>query len=314
MIGKSYFKFATTVLPWNNNFVRQVEKFFDPTSYSQKEIRGILGYSMGLQLFMNYPNIDQLGDVCKTYPGETLLPYTHWLDIVEADERWQFLIRHNYMPNKLHNVPMNIETKDGLEHRTLEEKEFYDYTLLMGEKFSDRLKEYMKDEEMVKKRMEDKEEVGEEIWTGVQKDVHALRKGAMEEAKTELFRWGQVKDPDPQGKDYKLLKDAWEVIKKHEAYFSYSGSGVKVGKYTLNKSELFEFNERVTVEYAKLFMRKIYNRKSSDTIKGWKEKVEIEETGKTRWDFEIEGLRTEATAKVKDEMFKELKALGREVE
>jgi len=313
MIGKSYFKFATTVLPWNNNFVRQVEKFFDPTSYSQKEIRGILGYSMGLQLFINYPNIDQLGDVCKTYPGETLLPYTHWLNIVEADERWQFLIRHNYMPNKLHNVPMNIETKDGLEHRTLEEKEFYDYTLLMGEKFSDRLKEYMKDEEMVKKRMEDKEEVGEEIWTGVQKDVHALRKGAMEEAKTELFRWGQVKDPDPQGEDYKLLKDAWEVIKENKAYFPYSGSGVKVGKYTLNKSELFEFNERVTVEYAKLFM-KMYNRKSSDTLKRWKEKVEIEETGKTRWDFEIGALWTEAKAEVKDKMFKELKALGKEVE
>jgi len=323
--AKSYFKFYSSALPTNWNIVKQFTKLLDPTQYSQKDIKSILAYASSIYLFYDkegkadiglYPNIGVFGYEAKFWPATSQFPYDAILGLIEDKPSLKFAAKYNSIPMKLYNTPRLVETEDGLEKRSLTTDEWHEFVSRVEMLSRNMVDEYRKNEEHIKERLEDRvETTSGEIVTGVQYDIQVSMRGrATEQATTELLRWGMVKDPDPQGEDYELLKNAWNAIKKHKAHFPYSGSGVKVGKYTLNKSELFEFNERVTVEYTKLFMRKIYNRKSSDTIKRWKEKVEIEETGKTKWDFEIEGLRTEATAKVKDEMFKELKALGKEVE
>jgi hypothetical protein len=81
-----YLGFAAKPLPQNINLIRQMWKWFDPTSYSKKELKDVLSYVAGLEKLTGRPTIDQLGEEVKTYPGETLVPYTHWFDIKEVDD------------------------------------------------------------------------------------------------------------------------------------------------------------------------------------------------------------------------------------
>jgi len=219
-IAKQYIGFMSRPLPQNINLIQQIWKMFDPTSYSQKDIKSILAYAAGIQHFVNYPSIDQLGDEVQTYPGETLLPYTHWMGLKGKDPRWEFLAKHNAIPVKIYNRAMRIETEDLPEKRKLTEEELHDYSKRTGELFSKYLNEYRDDTEKVAERMEDKIEVekanGEtETISGVQEDVEKLWKRAKDDAETELFWWGIVKEEMP---------DTWALIKKHKAYQPYATS------------------------------------------------------------------------------------------
>ncbi len=242
---KSYLGFATRPLPQNNNAIQQIWKVFDPTSYSQSEIKGMLGYAMGIQHFTNKPTIDQLGNTITSYPGETLMPYTHWLNIKGKDERWKFLAKYNAIPNKIYNRTMQIEGQDGIEKRKLEEDELYDYTFRAGGLFSDSLEAYMEDTAKVEKRAKDileREKSNGEIEkiSGIREDVEKLWQKAKDEAEMELFRWGSVKETMPE---------VWGLIKKHKAYFPYSTSK-ETDDYKWSKEDLYMFNNLATVRYA----------------------------------------------------------------
>jgi len=243
---KSYLGFATRPLPQNNNAIQQIWKMFDPESYPQSDIKGMLMYAGGIQHFAKYTAVDQLGDAVTSYPGETLLPYTHWLKIKGQDGRWKFLAKNNAIPNKIYNRVMQIETDKGIDKRKLEQEELYDYSKRAGNIFSDKVVQYMSDKEKVAKR---EKEIGEreksngeiERISGVREDIEKLWADAKKQAEMELFRWGSVKEDMPK---------EWELIKKNEAYLPYQKTKTTDG-YKWTDSELYEFNNKVTLEYAK---------------------------------------------------------------
>jgi len=184
-IVKNYFGFVARPLPWQNNFVNQVEKLLDPVSYSQKEIKQIVAYSVGIQRFVNEPNIDIFGEVVKTYPGETLMPYTHWAGIKGDDRRWKFLAEYNAIPNKIYNQTMLIEKDPDTGRpvkRRLEPDEFRKYTQIAGKRFDEKLRRYIGTGQYVQ-RSRIVFGVGEDEQTGVQIDVDQLWTDARADAR-----------------------------------------------------------------------------------------------------------------------------------
>lgn len=251
-VAKRYLSFASRPLPQNVNMVRQVAKFFDPTSYSRKDIQEILAYSAGLEHFVNNPSIDQLGDEVKTYPGETLMPYTHWFNLKGGDERWEFLAKYNSIPKKIFNTQRNIEVADeGFERRKLTSDEFYEYAKLAGNKFSDKLRVYMAKDDISDRAKEIiVDEVTGDKMTRVQQDVDDIRKASQKEAVTELFMWGVAK----QEKSKK-----YEIAKKYGAIKPYQSSKqvtINEKKYNLSDAELYRMNTYATLLYLDNLMLK----------------------------------------------------------
>lgn len=251
-VVRSYVGFMSRALPENNNAIQQIWKIFDPTAYSQNDIKGMLGYASGLQHFLNRPVLDQLGDEVKTYPGETLMPYTHWLNLKGNDPRWQFLAKNNAIPNKIYNHVVQIETKKGIDKRNFEPDELFDYTKRAGKLFSESLVEYMKDKEKTAQREKefierDKGNGETERISGVREDVEKLWADAKDQAMVELFRWGSVKENMPR---------TWDLIKKYEAFFPYHAEK-QIEGYKLTDSELYQYNNRVTVRYAELIKEQL---------------------------------------------------------
>jgi hypothetical protein len=245
--AKRYLGFAAKPLPQNVNIVKQIEKFFDPTSYSRKDMKEILAYTAGIEHFfdINKPSIDQLGDVVETYPGETLLPYTHWLGLKGGDVRWKFLSKYNAIPTKIFNTQKSIETTDGFEKRRMTSDEFYEYTKLAGKKFSQGLERYMAKNnisELAKEKVFDRQR-DEEI-TKIQDDLNKLRSKSNRDAFTELFRWGVAKKDKPQ--EFKLAKK-YNALKPYASSKKISIKGAP--DYTLDKGELYKFNSYATLEY-----------------------------------------------------------------
>lgn len=247
-IVSRYITIAAKPIPTNVNALQQIYKFFDPTSYSRKDIQEMLAYAGGVQYFANNPNIDQLGDVVKTYPGETLLPYTHWFGLKGGDSRWRFLTKYDAIPNRKYNTQKSIETEEGFEKRRMTSDEFYQYTKLSGEIFSDKLRKYMdKDNisERNKERILDKQ-TDKEV-TGIQYDVDNLRSKADKEAFTQLFRWGVAKKEMP--KEY-AVAEKYQIVKPYTESKTYTKSDGS--KYVLDKDELYKYNTYVSLEYLKL--------------------------------------------------------------
>jgi hypothetical protein len=292
-LAKSYLGFATRPLPQNNNAIQQIWKFFDPTSYSQKDIKSILAYSGGLQHFVGTPTIDQLGDVVTSYPGETLMPYTHWTNIRGEDNRWKFLVDNNAIPTKIANTPIVIETKDGIQQRALEEQELYDYTLEAGKQYSKMLVEYMGNKEKVVKRQADrvtvKDNKGQEVEvTGVQDDLQTMWEKSRQNARTSLFYWGMVKETMPK---------EWDVIYKNKAYQPYKSSRT-VGDVTLTKDQLYRYNTLATTIYAPMVAEYL----NSNYVTLDKKEIENEETGESTYDIEIKNLWDDALQEADDRM------------
>lgn len=193
---KNYLSFATRPLPWNNNMIRQIYKIYDPTSYSQKEISNILAYSMGLTYFpklgekMGLPveeRLDVFGESVKTYPAETMIPYTHWAGIKGKDERWKFLYDHNAIPAAIKNDKM--VTIRGVEERYLEADEYKELVKDAGAIFSEKLLKYMqKSPESIEKRAETKVGYLGKEETKVQKDISKLWEDSKGEARDRFRR------------------------------------------------------------------------------------------------------------------------------
>lgn len=180
---KTYFGVVTKIAPQNFNLIQQGQKLLDPTSYSQKDISDILKYNIGiLRSELLFPNIDVLGEPIKTYPGETLLPYTHWLGLKGKDKRWKFLSKYNSIPTGIYNMQMYIDD----EYRRLIPRELYKYTKLSGQNFNEKLLEYMEDTSEVIKREKEEITIKGKIITGVQKDIKDLWTDSKKEAKVEL--------------------------------------------------------------------------------------------------------------------------------
>lgn len=300
-LARTYIGFASRPLPQNNNAVQQVWKVFDPTSYSQKEISSLLEYAAGIQHFTGTPAIDQLGDEIKSYPGETLMPYTHWANLRGEDERWKFLVEHNAIPTKIANKPILIETEDGIEQRSLEEDELYEYTLMTGQMFSQSLQAYMKDKEKVSKRMAEtvtvKDGKGQEILiTGIQDDIQTMWENSRKDARTALFYWGEVKENMPK---------EWDIIAKNKAYQPYLSSKKVDGK-ALTKDQLYRFNTIASTYYAPMVAEYL----KSDYVKFDKQDIVDEETGQTAYDKELKDLwqiaLEDAEADMEDVLWAEL--------
>ena len=185
---KKYFLTATKPLPQNFNLVDQIEKLFDPTSYSQREIKDITAYGFGVQRWVNKPSTDIFGETVKTYPGETLLPYTHWMGLKGDDARWRFLSRYNAIPSSIQGSQeiYFIDKDYEVERRKPETEELRAYTILAGSKFSEMLIDYMGESGISERESEEVIQGGKKI-TGVQKDIQTLWSNAKLEARDELF-------------------------------------------------------------------------------------------------------------------------------
>jgi len=185
---KQYFLFYTKPNPLNFNLVDQIEKIYDPTSYSQRNIEDIIMYGLGIHRWTNKESLDVLGEPIKTYPGERMMPYTHWLGIKGEDKRWKTLIRYDAIPSGINAYQdVSVIGEDGFfEKRPLESDELYDYVKLSGKKFSDKLTSYMSEG-----GLEEKEEIKLKVrgkdQTLVQKQIGELWSLSKEEARYELF-------------------------------------------------------------------------------------------------------------------------------
>ena len=177
---KKYIGFAARPLPQNNNMILQIEKLFDPVSYSQKDIKDITIYSLGLQHIYGKPSVDIFGEPKRTYPGENVIPYTHWAKLHDKDYRWKFLTTYNAIPNKTYNRPIKTwnKEKDKYEVRTLEPDEFYNYLTESGKMFSEKLTTYINNQTYIGTEKEIESEVGK------------LYSNATKEARTKLFLGG----------------------------------------------------------------------------------------------------------------------------
>ena len=294
---KSYLGFTTRPLPQNNNAIQQIWKLFDPTSYSQGDIRGMLGYAAGLQHFLNKPVLDQFGEEISSYPGETLLPYTHWLKIKGQDKRWGFLAKYNAIPSRIYNRTMSIETKDGIEKRQLEVDELHDYTEITGKMFSESIVQYMADKEKVTQRgatvIEREKLNGEtEKVNGVKEDVEKLWARAKDNAELELFRWGSVKEEMPK---------IWDLIKKHQAFQLYQTSKSTEG-YNWSKSELYEFNNLATLRYAEKMEKYLL----SDRV-GIDKTKDSDKDGMSNFEEKIDSIWADAKSYVGSKMERQIK-------
>jgi hypothetical protein len=303
-MAKTYIGFGLRPLPQNTALLQQTFKFFDPASYSQKDIKSILAYSAGLQHFFNKPTIDQLGDEVTTYPGERLLPYTHWFNIKGNDPRWRFLADQNAVPTKLDNRRVHVETKEGAELRTLDTDEFFDYTKTAGKFFSDKLTAYMADSARVAKRQEEKTEIegpkGEPILTtGVQQDINKLWAESKKDAYVSLFRWYDFKETNP--KDWQLMVDSKALQEPITATVK-----IEVGKeeVELTKTQMTEYNQLAMEQYHKYVIKYLQN-----TDRVAKDKKRFNPiTGKSFFDERIDRDWTDAKAAAENEMYKQLRA------
>ncbi len=194
-IVKQYVGYLARPLPQQNNFINQVEKLFDPISYSQKEIREIVAYSLGIQRLVNQPNIDIFGDVVETYPGETLMPYTHWFNIKGDDRRWAFLAKYDAIPNKIYNQVMTIHKDKQTGQptkRRLNPEELTQYTQTAGKRFNDKLLAYIATGAYLKTSKIVYGE-GKEAETKLQRDVNKLWLASRAEARRIMGISGSAK-------------------------------------------------------------------------------------------------------------------------
>ena len=127
-------------LPQNLNLFRQVTKIFDANSYSAGDAKNALLYAAGLSQIAGQPKVDVFGEQAKSYPGETVIPYTHWLGLRGSDARWQFLDKYNAYPGKIQNRPMKI----GRDMRPLTDEELYQHQVTTGQEFNKLIIKYMK--------------------------------------------------------------------------------------------------------------------------------------------------------------------------
>lgn len=187
-VFKQYAGFATRPLPQNNNMLLQIEKFFDPVSYTNKDIKDITIYSLGIQHFVGHPSVDLFGDKIKSYPAENVIPYTHWFDLQSADSDWRYLARYNAIPPKFYNTPVKIYNSSTGEYevRSLESKEFYDLCVLTGKKFREKLHDYQQSVDAEERVRETKQSMGK-VYNGIEYDMSELLQEAKAEAKYELF-------------------------------------------------------------------------------------------------------------------------------
>lgn len=185
---KKYFLTLTKPLPQNFNLIDQMEKLYDPTSYSQKDIKDITMYGLGVQRMFNSPSLDIFGETIKTLPGETLLPYAHWTGLKGNDERWKFLSKYNALQNKVSgNTPIYITNGDNVEeYRKPEGDELREYTILAGKNFDRMLRDYMKEGGFDEKEKEEVVSGGSKL-TGVQADIRDIWSDAKLDARDELF-------------------------------------------------------------------------------------------------------------------------------
>jgi hypothetical protein len=137
-------------MPQNANLFRQATKIYDANSYSAGDVKNALIYASGLYQIpgVGQPKIDVFGENAKSYPGETVIPYTHWMDLRGKDSRWAFIDKHNAYPGKIQNRPFYI----GTEMTTLSPEQLYVHQKSTGVAFNELLRGYMSnasDEDLV---------------------------------------------------------------------------------------------------------------------------------------------------------------------
>ena len=199
-VAKNYINFLTRPSPHQNNAVRQIEKFFDPIQYSQKSIEEILAYSMSIQHFVNKPNVSIFGEDMKSYVGETLMPWPHWVGLRGNDDRWKFLAEYDAIPRRIFNQTFIIESDviaGELEKRRLEPDELYVYSQTAGRKFNDLLGEYISSPYWYERGQTVEFYLKEDQVNGVKVDVNKLWAYAKEETRYDFgIRGGKIRSLD----------------------------------------------------------------------------------------------------------------------
>lgn len=170
--------------PLQINAIQQGIKMIDPTSVSQKTIGEVLAYSAGIHHWVNKPSIDIFGDEIKTFPGESLMPYTHWLNLKGDDPRWAFLSTYNAIQSKVYNEVFTIGAE--LDQRRLEADELHMYAMIAGQKFSNFMWDYMGKAPWYERFQQSVYLFEEDEKTQLQIDVAKLWSQAKKEARSDM--------------------------------------------------------------------------------------------------------------------------------
>lgn len=160
-------------VPTSTNLVRQMEKFYDQKSWSQKSANSIVQYSLGIQQFYSVPNLDLFGDPVESFPGETFLPMDHYLGTKAEDEGWQFISSYMAVPTQPMNIDQSIKLPDGSEVlRKFTEDEMWMMTYYTGQKFREKVSTYIKKPDAeLEKRKNVLEKDGAKGYNGIQMDI-----------------------------------------------------------------------------------------------------------------------------------------------
>jgi len=200
---KAYGTWALRPLPQNNNLLRQVNRMFDPKSFSQKTVKQIMQYYTGVTSLRSagigdpdkaIKNRDVFGEVVKSYVGEEQMPWTHFANLRNKDERWKFLSEYDAIPTKMDQTMTTIP--GGRESRKLSPEEYDKIVQVAGGVFNKEITALAKlDKETLDTIDKQRVTVNGKVKTGIQAAVDKAWTKSKNYAR-EVFRANYVGSPE----------------------------------------------------------------------------------------------------------------------
>jgi hypothetical protein len=189
---QTYGGFYSRPIPTNWNLVRQIEQLFDPAQTDNRSLRAAAYATMGIHPITNEKAIDLFGKEFTSYPGQYLMPLSHWAGKAGKDPMYDLLAKYTAIPSPIRRTEKYW--MDG-EIRQLTDKEFADYARLAGSKFYEALQDWAfkndyRLESLVENRMNEEGEdgtVARAVKTQVQMAISQLASASRAEARQELF-------------------------------------------------------------------------------------------------------------------------------
>ena len=144
---------AASVLPQNNNMLKQIEQVFDPRTYAKGDYSTMFAYCMGIQHFQAaagsdkaIPMVDIFGNEVKGLPGDNGINFSYYFGVKgEENDTYKyskFLADHNAFPQR---IPQSLQRQfvDPEDKHTyygyLSEKNLHNLSVESGKLFQSKL-------------------------------------------------------------------------------------------------------------------------------------------------------------------------------
>lgn len=141
LLTEYYGGLITKPMLQNSTLVTQVEKIFDPFTYTRQDVEGMLLYQAGIQRFQWTGNEvrsqDIFGRETLSLPGDGMVAIDHYAGLVKQSPDWDFLHRYGAEMQGPTNPMTWFDTPKGEEARYYTAKEMYAVRAIAGKELSD---------------------------------------------------------------------------------------------------------------------------------------------------------------------------------